>query len=139
MPAQVKSSQRLTSILARQEGINSDEVLLLGAHGYLTEGTVSNLFLVKDSTLVTSPGWQGILEGVTRGLVRKAARRMRIPYLEIPVTRHDLFNADEAFLTNVLMDILPVRQVDGRRIGTKVPGPITQRLGRALVTERGQV
>ncbi len=132
VPAQVKHSQRLSGILARLEGRNSPEVLRLGSHGYLTEGTVSNLFLVKDKTLITAPPWIGVLEGVTRHRVMEAARRGKIPVQEIPVTRHELFNAQEAFLTNVLMGIAPIAQVDGRQIGTQVPGPITRRLMRAL-------
>lgn len=130
--AQVKSSERLGSVLARMEVEECAEVLRIGRHGYLTEGTVSNLFLVREGALFTPPGWLGVLEGVTRHRVLEAARRLRLPVRIEPVTRHDLFNAEEAFLTNVLMEILPVREVDGRRIGTRVPGPVTRRLKRVL-------
>ncbi len=129
---QAKASERLGSILARIEGGQALEVLRLGPHGYLTEGTVSNLFLVKRGTLVTPACWLGVLEGVARAHILKYAKNLRISHIEIPVTRHDLFNADEAFLTNVLMGVLPIREVDGRRIGEKVPGPITRRLMRAM-------
>ena len=104
----------------------------MGPHGYVTEGTVSNLFFIQGKELVTAPAWAGILEGVTRSRVIRAARRMGVAVKEVPFTRHDLFNAEEAFLTNVLMGILPVRQVDGRRIGEKTPGPVTRKLMRAL-------
>ena len=60
------------------------------------------------------------------------ATRFEFERREIPATRHDLFNAQEAFLTNVLMEILPIREVDGRRIGTQAPGPLTRRLMRAM-------
>ncbi len=130
---QAKVSERLSGVLARAEAPESAEVLRIGPHGYLTEGTVSNLFLVMGGILVTPPAWLGILEGVTRARVLREARRMRVPAEEVPVTRHDLFNAEEAFLTNVLMPILPLREVDGRRIGASVPGPVTRRLMRALL------
>lgn len=131
--AQVKGSERLVGILGRIEGGACSEVLRIGPHGYWTEGTVSNLFLVKGGRLLTPPTWLGVLEGVTRAAVFKAARRIRIEVQEVPLTRHDLFNAEEAFLTNVLMGIFPVREVDGRRIGGgRLPGPVTRRLMKAL-------
>lgn len=130
--AQIKGSDRLSSVLARIEGGPAFEALRMGRHGFLTEGTVSNLFLVREGVLTTTPGWLGVLEGVTRAEILSAARRLGIPIRTIPVTRHELFNAEEAFLTNVLMRILPVREVDGRRIGVKIPGPITRRLKEAL-------
>ena len=130
--AQVKGSERLSGILARIEGADAPEVLRIGPHGYLTEGTVSNLFFIKKRKLVTPPRWVGVLEGVIRTEVLKVARTLRIPIEEIPITRHDLFNADEAFLTNVLMGIFPVREVDGRRIGERIPGPITRQLMQRL-------
>ncbi len=128
----VKSSERLSSILARLEGGNAFEVLRIGSHGYLTEGTVSNFFCVKKKMLVTPPPWVGVLEGVTRAHVLQAAQRLNISVQEIPVTRHDLFNSDEAFLTNVLIGICPIREVDGRDIGATIPGPMTLKLMRVL-------
>ena len=135
--AQVKLSERLPGVLARLEGSGVPEVLRIGPHGYLTEGSVSNLFLVKRGVLMTPPAWLGVLEGVTRSRVLRAASRLRIPVQEIPVTRHDLFNADEAFLTNVLMEALPIREADGRRIGTKVPGAVTRTIQRFLSRKHG--
>ena len=132
MGAQSKSSERLSHILAKMESGDSFEVLRIGAHGYLTEGLVSNFFLVKERVLKTSPSWLGVLAGVTRSRVLEAARRQKIAVQEIPTTRHDLFNADEAFLTNVLMEICPIREVDGRSIGLAVPGPVTKLLAERL-------
>ena len=132
----VKSSERLSSILARMEAPGVVEVLRIGPQGYLTEGTISNLFLVKGGAVRTPPAWLGVLGGVTRSHVIEAAKRMKIPVEEIPLTRHDLFNAEEAFLTNVLMGILPIRQADGRAIGAATPGPLTRRLMRAV--EKGE-
>ena len=130
--AGVKHADRLSGILVRAEVGDSAEVLRLNAGGYLTEGTVSNLFLVKDGELVTPATWLGVLDGVTRRHVLLAAGRLRIPVRETVVTRHELFNAEEAFLTNVLMGILPIREVDGRQIGAPLPGPITRRLMKLL-------
>lgn len=130
--AQAKGSQRMSGILARLEGPEASEALRIGPHGYLTEGTVSNLFMVKSNAIWTPPHWLGVLEGVTRARVMEAALHLRIPVIEVPLTRHELFNAEEAFLTNVLMDILPIREVDGRRIGLRIPGRLTRRLMRAL-------
>ena len=130
--AQAKVSERLSGVLARLEAPESPEVLRIGPHGYLTEGTVSNLFIVRYGRLVTPPAWLGVLEGVTRARVIGEARKLRIPVEEVPFTRHELFNAEEAFLTNVLMPVLPVREADGRRIGTETPGPLTRRLMRAI-------
>ena len=130
--AQAKLSERLPAILGRSEAPEVAEVLRLGPHGHVTEGTVSNLFFVAGGRLVTAPHALGVLEGVTRAHVIRAARRLGIPVLETPFTRHELFNAEEAFLTNVLMGILPVREADGRRIGRRAPGPVTRKLRRAL-------
>ena len=130
--AQAKCSERLSGVLARIEAAGAPEALRLGPRGDVTEGTVSNLFFMRAGALMTAPAWLGVLEGVTRARVIRAARQLKIPVREIPFSRHDLFNAEEVFLTNVLMGILPVREVDGRRIGGRVPGPVTRRLARIL-------
>ena len=133
--AGAKHSDRLSNILARAEAGDAGEFLRFNAEGYLTEGTVSNLFLVRNGELLTPATWLGVLDGVTRRHVLRAAARLRIPASETVVTRHELFNAEEAFLTNVLMGIMPVREADGRRIGRHVPGPITRRLSNAIAQE----
>lgn len=129
---QAKISQRLSGILARWEGGSAPEALRLGPEGHLTEGTASNLFFVKAGCLFTPPPWAGVLEGVTRARVIRAARRLGLSVMERPFSRHELFNAEEAFLTNVLMPVYPVREVDGRAVGRRVPGPVTERLLRAV-------
>lgn len=135
-PALAKMSERLLGILCRIEGGDADEALRMGPGGFLTEGTVSNLFFVRSGVLQTPPSWVGALEGVTRAEVIAAARRLGLVVRETPFSRHELFNAEEAFLTNVLMAVFPVRQVDGRRIGKRLPGPWTGKLMRALGEER---
>jgi len=133
--AQAKTSERLSGVLARMEAPGVPEVLRLGPGGDVTEGTVSNLFFVREGALVTAPPWLGVLEGVTRARVIRAAKGLKIPVREVPFSRHDLFNAEEAFLTNVLMGILPVRELDGRRIGGRVPGPVTRKLTKRMGEE----
>ena len=130
--AQAKISERLSSIFAKMEEPDAVEQIRIGPHGYLTEGTVSNLFLVLGDRLVTPPPWLGVLSGVTRARVIRAAKRFKIAVDEIPVTRHELYNAREVFLTNALMGALPVREADGRLIGKGVPGPVTRRLMKEM-------
>ena len=130
--AQAKTSERLAGVLAKWESPGAPEALRIGRHGYVTEGTVSNLFFVRDGKLTTAPAWLGVLEGVTRRRVIRAAGKLRVPVREVPFNRNDLFNAEEAFLTNVLMEVLPVCEVDGRRIGSGRPGPVTRRLMKVL-------
>lgn len=140
LPAQVKSSERLPSILAWGEAPSRRpfEILWCNAGGCVTEGTVSNLFIVRGGQLLTPPAWAGALAGVVRGAIVRLARRARLAVAEQPFTRHELFTAAEAFLTNSLIGVVPVRMADGRRIGTACPGPVTRRLQRAYAaTLRG--
>jgi branched-chain amino acid aminotransferase len=92
---------------------------------------VGNFFIVKQ-TILHTPDTFGILNGVTRRFVIKCAQRSGLRVIETPLTRHDAFNADEAFLTNTSWEILPVAELDGRRIGTRVPGPVTLKLKRTF-------
>lgn len=107
----------------------AEDWLMLDRNGYVTEVRTGNLFTVKGGRLRTPPA-DGILNGVTRMFVIECARIERIFVEETPLTRHDIFNADEAFLTNTSWEILPVRELDGRRTGRTLPGPITLKLKR---------
>lgn len=126
---EAKSTEFLNQILTILEpNPQADyESLFLNAQGYLTEARIGNIFMVKEGRLFTPPP-QGILNGVTRRFVIKCARLGKIPVKEQPLTRHELFNAEEAFLTNTSWEILPLSKVDGRRIGGEIPGPVTRRL-----------
>lgn len=118
------------------------EILFLDAEGYVTEVRIGNIFAVtgRDGSrtvpfvpgrtvpVLLTPPPRGLLNGVTRRFVLECALRAGIPAEERPLTRHELFNADEAFLTNTSWEILPVREADGRRIGDEVPGPVTRKL-----------
>lgn len=131
---QAKYSARLGSILAvidaQVRGV--DEALFMDAQGRVTESTASNVGVIRRGILITPPCWLGLLAGITRDVLCELAARMRLPLQEVPFTRHELYTAEEVFLTSTTKDILPVTWVDGRRIGAGRPGPITKRLLRAF-------
>ena len=131
---QAKYSARLGSILAVMDAQlrGVDEALFLDAVGSVTESTASNVGIVSRGVIRTPPCWLGLLPGITRDVLFELARGLRLPIEESPLTRHELYNADEAFLTSTLKEVLAVTWIDGRRIGTGRPGPITNRLLRAF-------
>jgi branched-chain amino acid aminotransferase len=128
---QSKYSARLGSVLAVQDAQlrGVDEALFLdAATGTVTESTASNLGLIARGAMVTPPCWLGLLAGITREVLFELARGLRLPVKETPVTRHELYTADEVFLTSTLKEVIGVSEVDGRRIGPGLPGPVTRRL-----------
>lgn len=132
--AQMKSSQFMGGVLAvLDEG--KGERLLLGPLGTVAEGTVSNIFIVRGKSLLTPSVASGILKGVTRGVVMELAPKSGIGTQECFLTRHEIYNADECFMTNTTSEILPVVQLDGRRIGAGRPGLVTKTLQRAFHEE----
>ena len=126
----VKSISRLTSVLARREAreVGAFEAILLDGDGRLTEGTVSNLFLVLGGGLLTPPAPAGGLPGITREAVVELARAASIRVSEEPLPAGSLETADEIFLTNTSWEILPVVRVGERAVGGGVPGPVTRDL-----------
>jgi len=126
----IKSLNYLNNILAKIEANLSGypEVLMLTQEGYVAECTGDNIFIVRRGTLLTPPDYLGILEGITRNTVMELAREMGVPVREKVLTRHEVYNAEECFLTGTAAEVIPVVEVDGRRIGTGRPGPITLRL-----------
>lgn len=126
----VKSLNYLNNILAKIEANNSgfSEALMLNAAGYVAECTGENIFVVKDGKLLTPPAYIGALEGITRRSIIELAEKSKIPFCAKPLTRHDLFNADEVFLTGTAAEVVPVVKLDGRIIGTGKPGPLTHKL-----------
>lgn len=104
---------------------------MLNAEGYVAECTGDNLFLVKGRQLLTPPLSAGALYGITRGTVMDLARETGLTVLEPNLTRYDVFNADECFLTGTGAEVVPVVKVDGRVIGSGKPGPVTRDLVRA--------
>ena len=117
------------SVKAKLEAtsIGFDEAILLDSEGYVAEGTGENIFIVRRGELKTPP-LTSILEGITRDSVLKIAEDEDIPVETERFTRDELYIADEAFFTGTAAEITPIREVDGRRIGTGKPGPITKRL-----------
>lgn len=121
---------RLARAEARAAG--ADEALLLTVDGSVGEGSATNLFLFEGERLLTPPTACGILPGVTRAAVKRLAERLGIPVAEEALAPERLWRADEAFLTNSLVGIVPLVAVDGRPIGDGRPGPRTLRLVAAL-------
>jgi branched-chain amino acid aminotransferase len=128
----IKSLNYLNNILAKIEGLQagSIEALMLNHKGEVAECTGDNIFLVRGGRLMTPPLEAGVLEGVTRNAVLELARGAGIPASETPFTRHDVYIADECFLTGTAAELIPVVKVDSRTIGDGKPGPITRDLIR---------
>ena len=127
---QIKSLNYLNNILAKIEAITAgyEEAIMLSHSGYVTECTGENIFLVKGKKLLTPPPYIGVLRGITRQTVMELGTRQRLDVREDLLTRHDLFNADEVFLTGTAAEIVPVVKIDGRVIGSGKPGPVTKKL-----------
>ncbi len=101
---------------------------MLNNNGYVTEGSGENVFIYRKEVLYTTPAYMGILEGVTRETVINLACSEGIEVKEAPFTRHDLYVADECFLTGTAAEIIPVIKADDRIIGNGRPGPVATRL-----------
>jgi branched-chain amino acid aminotransferase len=128
--ARIKSLNYLNNIMAKIEGIRAGclEALMLNHKGEIAECTGDNIFLVKRGVLRTPPLDAGILEGVTRNAVIELAEAAHIPVEQNALSRHDVFAADECFLTGTAAEVIPVVKCDGRTIGTGKPGPVTCQL-----------
>jgi branched-chain amino acid aminotransferase len=126
-PPQAKTSAYQNALLATLEPSPGYEWVFLDQAGFVTEVRIGNLFIVKKNRLLTPPT-TGILNGVTRRFVIESAHQAGVEVKETPLTRHEIYNADEAFLTNTSWEILPVRELDGRSTGRKIPGPVTRKL-----------
>jgi len=148
----IKSLNYLNNILAKIEAGNSGcmEALMLNSQGYVAECTGDNVFMVKNENagaglprptkkgaaaaplLLTPPVYLGALKGITRRAIIEIAARKKIPFEERVITRHDLFNADEVFLTGTAAEVIAVVRIDGRRIGSGRPGGVTEILRAAF-------
>ncbi|MFC1668201.1 branched-chain-amino-acid transaminase [Chlamydiota bacterium] len=127
---QIKSLNYLNNILAKIEAINAGvlEAIMLTSDGYCIECTGDNLFIIKKETLLTPPIYQGALAGVTRSVVFEIAKELSLESKEIPIVRHDLYNADECFLTGTAAEVIPVVKIDNRVVGEGKPGIITNKI-----------
>jgi branched-chain amino acid aminotransferase group I len=131
--SRLKSANFLESLLARREAraAGADEALMLNERGLLAEASVSNVFLIVGDGLVTPSIENGALPGITREVVLELARREGVATAERDVALDELLQASEAFLTNTLVELMPLTQVDGMSIGPGVRGPLTQRIAAA--------
>jgi branched-chain amino acid aminotransferase len=126
----VKSLNYLNNILAKMEATRAgcQEAIMLNQLGEVAECTGDNLFLVKHGLVRTPPLNAGILGGITRGAVIELAEAAGITVEQTPLTRHDVYIADECFLTGTAAEVVPVVKVDGRPISNGKPGPLTRQL-----------
>src|ERR1035437_7681422 len=126
----IKSLNYLNNILAKIEANNAgcEEAIMLNAEGFVAECTGDNIFIVKERRLLTPPLSAGALYGITRGVVMDLAAQSGLTVGEPDLTRYDLFNADECFLTGTGAELVPVVKIDGRVVGTGNPGPVTESL-----------
>jgi branched-chain amino acid aminotransferase len=131
----IKSLNYLNNILAKIEAIRAGclEALMLNHKGEVAECTGDNVFAIKHGVIRTPPTDAGILEGVTRNVVMELARGAGIPLVEATLTRHDIYAADECFLTGTAAEVIAVTECDGRVIGSGRQGPITKQLREVFI------
>jgi branched-chain amino acid aminotransferase len=139
----IKSLNYLNNILAKIEANNAgcEEAIMLNAEGFVAECTGDNVFIIQEGRLLTPPLSAGALYGITRRTVMEMATESAISVAETNLTRYDLFNAEECFLTGTGAELIPVVKIDGRVIGNGKPGVITRRLVkhyRALTKASGE-
>jgi branched-chain amino acid aminotransferase len=129
-PPRVKSLNYLNSVLGKIEASDAGclEAVMLNHLGFVAECTGDNIFIVKKGTVLTPPTEAGILEGVTRDVVMKLCKREGIPCFEKNLVRHDLYTADECFLTGTAAEVIGVTKIDGRQIGDGSVGATARRL-----------
>jgi len=138
----IKSLNYLNNVLAKIEANlgGCEEAIMLNAQGFVSECTGDNVFIIKAGKIYTPPLSAGALYGITRSVVIDLAREFGIEVTEPDLTRYDMFNADECFLTGTGAEIVPVVKIDGRVIGTGQPGAMTKKLVekyRALTQSSG--
>ncbi|WP_408009064.1 branched-chain-amino-acid transaminase [Pseudalkalibacillus sp. A8] len=138
----VKSLNYLNNILVKIEAnlAGVSEALMLNDQGYVAEGSADNVFIVKGNVIKTPPGYVGALEGITRNAIIEIAQLLGFEMREEVFTRHDVYTADEVFLTGTAAEVIGVVKVDGRQVGDGRPGEYTNKLLEAFrktVTEDG--
>ncbi len=136
--AGIKSLNYLNNIIAKMEAdrLGYIEALMLNDQGYIAECTGDNVFVLHQGRLTTPPAHAGALKGITRQVVIEIAAELNVPLVEENLTRYDIWVADECFLTGTAAEVVPVVEVDGRKIGTGKPGEVT---GQFLAAFRSKV
>lgn len=130
----VKTLNYLNNILAKLDAIDAGvpEAIMLNHEGNVAECTADNIFIVRGGQVQTPTTADGILEGVTRRVMLELCRKHQIPCIEKTLQRHDLYIADECFLTGSGAEVIPVTKIDNRPIGAGQPGPLTRKLIEAF-------
>lgn len=130
LSARIKSMNYLNNVLAKIEAHDAGvpEAIMLNHEGNVAECTGDNIFIVREGQVLTPTTSDGILEGITRDVVKRLCAKLDVPYLEKTLQRHDLYIADECFLTGTAAEVVPVTKIDGRAIGSGSVGPITKKL-----------
>lgn len=131
---EIKSLNYLNSILAKMEANanGADEAICLEENGCIAEGVGENLFIVKNGKILTPPRSSGALEGITAQTATKLAEDLGFKVIETSITPFQLFTADEAFFTGTAMEMVPIREVNKRKIGDGTPGSVTKKLMAAF-------
>ena len=126
----IKSLNYLNNILAKLEAnlAGTMEAIMLNSQGYVAEATGDNIFMIRGKALITPPSHAGILEGITRNAVMELARKRGMEVKEELFNRHDLYNAEQVFLTGTAAELIPVIKIDGRVIGSGRPEPVFHEL-----------
>jgi len=140
MDAQMKAKEYLNGLLSTLDGQSSKgslEEIYLDSGGYVTEGRISNIFMVKGRALFTPPPFLGVLRGITRDQVIREAKRLKLVVQEEPFTRFNLYGAEEVFLTNTSMGAMPVVSVDERLIGDGHVGEVTKKMIQVFRQRKG--
>lgn len=129
IPTAKGSGQYLNSVLAKQEALRNgyDEAIMLNDEGSVSEGSGMNIFTVSNGVIYTPPVSSGILEGITRNSVIELLKDEGFEVIQIDLARGSLYTADEVFLTGTAAEVTPVREIDGRVIGSGEPGPVTRK------------
>ena len=135
LPAAAKATgQYINSVLAKVESLKAgyDEAVMLNDHGYVTDGSGENIFIVRKGVLFTPPTQAGSLDGITRESVITLARELGYEVREENLVRTDLYNAEECFFTGTAAEVTPIREVDDREVGEGHRGPVTKELQSAF-------
>jgi branched-chain amino acid aminotransferase len=135
LPAAAKATgQYINSVLAKVESLKAgyDEAIMLNDHGFITDGSGENVFVVRHGVLTTPPIHAGCLDGITRESVIAIARDLGYEVREENLVRTDLYNADEAFFTGTAAELTPIREVDDRVVGEGHRGPVAKELQGAF-------
>jgi branched-chain amino acid aminotransferase len=130
IPPQVKSLNYLNNILAKIEALDSNvpEAIMYNHEGYVAEATGDNVFIVRNGVIYVPPIEAGALEGITRSVVIRLAKKEKLEVVEKNLTRFNLYICDEFFLTGTAAEVIGVIEIDGRVIGDGKPGPVTKLL-----------